>query len=137
MSLNRACLLGHLGADPELRTTPSGHRVSTLRIATDSSWTDKSGKKQETTEWHRVVVWGRLAEIAGEFLKQGRQVYVEGRLQTREWVDRSGLKRYSTEVVAHNLQLLGKRSREESESPDPALPDAALPAEVVAELERF
>jgi single-strand DNA-binding protein len=137
MSVNRATLLGHLGADPEMRTTASGQHVCTLRIATDSNWTDKSGKKQEATEWHRVVLWGRLAEIAEQYLKQGQQVYLEGRLQTREWLDRSGQKRYSTEIVAHNLQLVGRPARKESEQAEAGLAEAALPAEVIAELEKF
>lgn len=109
MSLNRACIIGNLGADPEVKTTSSGLRVATLSIATNSKWSDKDGKSQEATEWHRVVLWGRLAEIAGQYLKKGRQVYIDGRIQTRKWQDRSGQNRYSTEIVAHDMQLLGTK----------------------------
>jgi single-strand DNA-binding protein len=115
MSLNRACIIGNLGANPEVKTIPGGHRVTTLRIATNNKWTDKDGKSQETTEWHRVVVWGRLAEIAEQYLKKGRQVYIEGRIQTREWKDKSGEKHYSTEIIAHNMQMLGTKLKGESD----------------------
>lgn len=107
MSLNKAMLIGHLGADPEMRYTQSGTAVANLRIATNENWTDKSGQRQERTEWHRVVTFGRTAENVGKYLKKGRQVYIEGRLQTRDWEDRDGNKRYTTEIVANTITFLG------------------------------
>ncbi len=107
--VNKAILIGNLGADPEVRFTPGGQAVANFRIATSESWTDKSGQKQERTEWHRIVVWGKLAELCGEYLAKGRQVYVEGRLQTREWTDKEGKKNYTTEVVANQVTVLGGR----------------------------
>lgn len=107
MSLNKAMIIGHLGADPEMRYTQSGTAVANLRIATNENWTDKSGQRQERTEWHRVVTFGRTAENVGKYLKKGRQVYVEGRLQTRDWEDRDGNKRYTTEIVANTITFLG------------------------------
>ena len=107
MSVNKVILLGHLGADPEMRYTQSGTAVGNLRIATNETWTDKSGQRQERTEWHRVVTFGRTAENVGKYLKKGRQIYVEGRLQTRDWEDRDGNKRYTTEIVASNITFLG------------------------------
>jgi single-strand DNA-binding protein len=106
--INKVILIGNLGADPEVRFTPSGQAVANFRIATSESWTDKSsGQKQERTEWHRIVVWGKLGELCGQYLKKGRQCYIEGRLQTREWTDKEGKKNWSTEVVAQNVQFLG------------------------------
>jgi single-strand DNA-binding protein len=106
--INKVILIGNLGADPEVRFTPSGQAVANFRIATSESWTDKnSGQKQERTEWHRIVVWGKLGELCGEYLKKGRQCYVEGRLQTREWTDKENKKNYTTEVVANTVQFLG------------------------------
>ena len=105
--VNKVILIGNLGKDPEVRFTPSGAAVSNFNIATNESWTDKSGQKQERTEWHRIVVWGKLAELCGEYLKKGRQCYVEGRLQTREWTDKEGKKNYTTEVVAQSVRFLG------------------------------
>src|SRR5215831_2206646 len=107
--VNKVILVGNLGADPEVRFTPSGQAVANFRIATSESWTDKSGQKQERTEWHRIVVWGKLGELCGEFLAKGRQCYVEGRLQTREWTDKENRKNYTTEVVASNVVFLGGR----------------------------
>lgn len=107
--LNKAILIGNLGADPEVRFTPGGQAVANFRIATSESWTDKGGQKQERTEWHRIVVWGKLAELCGEYLAKGRQCYVEGRLQTREWTDKENKKNYTTEVVANNVVFLGAR----------------------------
>src|SRR5687768_14804676 len=107
--VNKAILIGNLGADPEVRFTPSGQPVANFRIATSESWNDKNGQKQERTEWHRIVVWGKLAELCGEYLKKGRQCYVEGRLQTREWTDKEGKKNYATEVVAQSVTFLGGR----------------------------
>ncbi|HYX93283.1 MAG TPA: single-stranded DNA-binding protein [Myxococcaceae bacterium] len=109
--VNKVILIGNLGAAPEVRFTPSGQAVANFRIATSESWTDKgSGQKQERTEWHRIVVWGKLAELCGEYLAKGRQCFVEGRLQTREWTDKEGKKNYTTEVVAQNVVFLGGRA---------------------------
>ena len=107
--VNKAILIGNLGADPEVRFTPGGQAVANFRIATSESWNDKAGQKQERTEWHRIVVWGKLAELCGEYLKKGRQCFVEGRLQTREWNDKEGKKNYTTEVVATQVTFLGQR----------------------------
>lgn len=109
-SVNKVILIGHLGADPEIRYTQGGAPVANLRVATNENWTNKNGQKEERTEWHRVVVWSKLAELAGQYLSKGRQVYIEGRLQTRSWDDKDGNKRYATEVVATNLQFLGGAS---------------------------
>lgn len=108
-SVNKVILIGNLGADPETRYLPSGDAVTNIRIATTETWKDKSGEKQEHTEWHRVAFFGRLAEIAGEYLKKGSPVYVEGRLQTRKWQDKDGQERYTTEIRADRMQLLGGR----------------------------
>ena len=109
-SLNRVMLIGNLGADPEMRYLPSGDAVANIRIATTESWKDKaSGEKKEETEWHRVSFFGKLAEITGEYLKKGSAVYVEGRIKTRKWQDKDGQDRYSTEVVADRMQMLGSR----------------------------
>ena len=109
--INKVILVGNLGQDPETRYQPSGGAVTNIRVATSESWSDKqSGEKKERTEWHTVVFFGRLAEIAGEYLKKGRQVYVEGSLRTRKWQDKnSGQDRYSTEIVANEMQMLGGR----------------------------
>lgn len=109
-SVNKVILVGNLGADPEIRYMPSGDPIANLRVATTDSYKDKSsGEKKETTEWHRVVMFNRLAEIAGQYLKKGSQVYLEGRIQTRKWTDKEGQERYSTEVVANEMKMLGKR----------------------------
>jgi single-strand DNA-binding protein len=105
-SVNKAILIGHLGADPEMRYTSSGTGVCELRLATNENWTDKNGQKQERTEWHRVIVWGKQGENCSKFLSKGRQVYVEGRLQTRSWEDKEGNKRYTTEVIANDVRFL-------------------------------
>jgi len=107
--VNKVILIGNLGADPEVRFTPGGQAVANFRIATSETWNDKNGQKQERTEWHRIVVWGKLAELCGEYLKKGRQCYVEGRLQTREWTDKENRKNYTTEVVANSVVFLGGR----------------------------
>jgi single-strand DNA-binding protein len=108
-SVNKVILIGNLGRDPETRYTTGGDAVTNIRIATTDTWKDKNGEKQERTEWHTVVFFGRQAEVAGEYLKKGRQVYVEGRLQTRKWQDKEGQDRYSTEIVADRMQMLGNR----------------------------
>jgi single-strand DNA-binding protein len=110
--VNKVILVGNLGADPEMRYTPSGAGVCEFRIATSESWNDKQGQKQERTEWHRVVVWGKRAEVCAKYLSKGRQVYIEGRLQTRTWDDKDGNKRYMTEVVANDVQFLGGGGKE-------------------------
>ena len=108
--INKVILVGNLGADPETRAMPSGTTVANLRIATSESWRDKqSGEQQERTEWHRVVLFGRLGEVAAEYLKKGSQVYIEGSLRTRKWQDKSGTERYSTEIVGNDMQMLGGR----------------------------
>ncbi len=106
-SVNKVIILGNLGRDPETRYTTGGDAVTNLNIATSEQWKDKSGEKQERTEWHRVVLFGRQAEIAGEYLKKGRSVYIEGRLQTRKYTDKDGVEKYSTEIVADRMQLIG------------------------------
>jgi len=105
--VNKAILIGRLGRDAELRFTQTGQPVSSLSLATDDQWTDKDGNKQKRTEWHRVSIWGKTAENLNKYLVKGKQIYVEGRLQTREWEDKDGVKRYTTEVVALTVQLLG------------------------------
>jgi len=108
--INKAIVVGNLGRDPEVRYSANGNAIANVTIATTDSWKDRqSGERQEKTEWHRVVFFGRLAEIAGEYLKKGSQVYVEGRLQTRKWEDRDGNERYTTEIVAADMQMLGGR----------------------------
>ena len=109
-SVNKVILVGNLGRDPEVRYTQSGQAVANFTLATTDRWTDKqTGEKQERTEWHRIVVWGKQAELARDYLSKGKQLYVEGRLQTREWEDRDGNKRQTTEVVCQNFQFLGRR----------------------------
>ena len=110
MSINKVILVGHLGKEPELRYTSSSMAVCNLSVATNESWTDKSGQKQEKTEWHRVVVWGKQAEHCNQYLSKGRQVYVEGQLQTRSWEDANNNKRYTTEINARTVQFLGGAS---------------------------
>jgi len=133
--INKVILIGRLGADPEIRYTPSGAEVATFRIATSESWTNKSGEKEERTEWHRIVAWRGLAKICGEFLSKGKLVYVEGRLRTRSWEDRDGNKRTTTEVEATDMKMLGgageggRKAREpEAESaPPPAKEEEDIP----------
>src|ERR1700689_3901615 len=106
--VNKVIIVGRLGGDPEVRYTPGGQAVAKLSVATSENWKDKEGQKQERTEWHRVVVWGKMAEVVGQHLTKGRQVYIEGRLQTRSWDDKTtGQKRYATEIVASTVQFLG------------------------------
>lgn len=105
-SVNKVILVGNLGKDPEVRYMPNGEAVANFSIATTDSWKDKEGQKQERTEWHNIVMYRRLAEIAGEYLKKGRPVYVEGRLQTRQW-EKDGVTRYTTEIIADSMQMLG------------------------------
>ena len=116
-SVNKVILIGNLGRDPEVRFMPNGDAVCNFSIATTENWKDKNGQKQEKTEWHNIVMYRKLAEIAGEYLKKGRPVYIEGRLQTREW-EKEGVKRYTTEIIADQMQMLGgKDSNQESNAP--------------------
>jgi single-strand DNA-binding protein len=126
--VNKVILIGNLGRDPELRYTPSGAAVANFTLATNESWTDKDGNTQEHTEWHRIVAWNRLAEICGEYLKKGSQIYVEGRVRTRSWEDKDGVKRYVTEVIAREIQMLGRRE-------GGAIPEPPPPADVVEDVE--
>ena len=105
-SVNKVILIGNIGSDPEVKTTPSGVQVANFSLATTESWTDKSGERQERAEWHRIVLWRRLAEVAGQYLKKGSKIYIEGKLQTRSWEDQNGQKRYTTEVVANSMEML-------------------------------
>ncbi len=119
MSVNKVILLGRLGQEPELKYTPSGAAVCNFSLATSETWNDKnSGQKQERTEWHRVVVWGKLAELCNQYLAKGRQAFVEGRLQTRSWEDKTGQKRYTTEINATTVQFIGGQAGAGSSSYD-------------------
>ena len=109
-SVNKVILIGNLGRDPEVRYMPDGAAIANISVATTDVWKDKGGEKQERTEWHRIAFFGKLAEVAGEYLKKGSQVYVEGRLQTRKWQDKDGQDRYTTEIVAERMQMLGSRA---------------------------
>ncbi len=116
-SVNKVIIIGNLGRDPETRYMPDGGAITNISVATTDKWKDKTGEMQEKTEWHRVAFFGKLAEIAGEYLKKGSQVYVEGRLQTREW-EKDGVKRYTTEIVANQMQMLGSRQGMGGGAPD-------------------
>ncbi len=130
--VNKAILIGNLGNDPDIRYTASGAAVANISLATAESWKDKeTGEKQDRPEWHRVVFFGRLAEIVGEYLRKGSQIYVEGRLQTRKWQDKEGRDRYTTEIVANEMQMLGSRSGGATnfeQSPPPAKEEVTAPA---------
>ncbi|HEX9636903.1 MAG TPA: single-stranded DNA-binding protein [Acidobacteriota bacterium] len=131
-SVNKVILVGNLGADPELRYTQSGKAIANFRIATSRKFKGADGQLQEQTEWHRIVAWDKLAEIVGEYLSKGRSVYVEGRLQTRQWQDKEGQKRFTTEIVAENLQMLGSRGEGGGARPAPR-PQAQAAAESAEE----
>src|SRR6478609_8565754 len=124
MSVNKVILVGRLGQNPEVKYTPSGAAVANFSVATNESWTDKSGQKQERTEWHRVVVWGKLAELCSQFLVKGRQVYLEGRLQTRQWQDKDGQTKYTTEIQAQTVQFLGGTAGAQAGAPERSSRDA-------------
>ena len=129
-SVNKVILIGNLGKDPELRYTPNGTAVGNFNIATTEVWTDKSGEKQTRTEWHRIVTWGKLAETCGEFLSKGKQVFVEGSIQTRSWDDKEGNKRTTTEIRAQRVVMLGKaeeRSVEEADTSQEPVEDSEVP----------
>jgi single-strand DNA-binding protein len=109
--INKVILVGHLGSNPEVKTIGSGQQVAQFNIATSENWMDKNGQRQERTEWHRVVFWGKQAELCGKYLSKGRQVYIEGKLQTRQWEDAQGQKRYTTEIIGNSIQFLGGGDR--------------------------
>ena len=120
-SVNKVIIVGNLGRDPEIRTFPSGDQVANVTVATTDKWKDKqTGEMKEATEWHRIVFNGRLAEIAGQYLRKGSQVYVEGSLRTRKWTDQSGVEKYSTEIRADQMQMLGSKQEGEGRAPSPA-----------------
>ena len=127
-SVNKVILIGHLGAKPEVKYLPSGNGVAELRLATNDVWTDKQGQRQERAEWHRVVVWGKTAESCAKYLDKGRQIYVEGRLQTRSWDDKDGNKKYMTEVVATPVHFLGPGPGGERGERSDVAPRAQAPA---------
>lgn len=127
--VNKVILIGRLGTDPEIRYTQQGSAVANFNIATSENWTDKAGEKQEKTEWHRIVVWGKVAELCSQYLAKGRQVFVEGRLQTRQWEDKDGGKRYTTEVVANTVQFLDRgQDKSAGSSPDLHTPELNAPS---------
>ena len=118
-SVNRVTLIGYLGQDPEIRYTASGDAVANISMATGEQWKDKDAGKQEKTEWHRIVLFGRIAEVCGEYLKKGSQAYFEGKLQTRKWTDKEGQDRYTTEIVAFTMKMLGGRTESVGNRPPP------------------
>lgn len=126
-SVNKVILIGNLGKDPEIRHTPGGAAVANFSLATNEAWNNREGQREERTEWHRVVAFGKLAEICGQYLKKGKQVYVEGRLQTRAWDDRDGNKRYTTEIVASTMTMLGRAGEGPSESYAPPIEEGGFP----------
>ncbi|MBI5966448.1 MAG: single-stranded DNA-binding protein [Deltaproteobacteria bacterium] len=117
--INKVIFIGRLGADPEIRYTPSGAEVATFRIATSETWTNKNGEKEERTEWHRIVAWRGLAKICGEYLSKGKLVYIEGRLRTRSWEDRDGNKRFTTEIEATDMKMLGGVGEQDRKAKEP------------------
>jgi single-strand DNA-binding protein len=129
--VNKVILVGRLGKDPEVRYTPSGVAVANFPMATSREWKDKNtGEKQEETEWHRIVAWRRLGEICGEYLKKGSQIYIEGRLQTRSWEDQDGNKRWTTEIIAQNMQMLDSQGKGGSDAYGGAVPPPEEPINV-------
>jgi single-strand DNA-binding protein len=126
--VNKAILVGNLGADPEMRYTPSGTAVANFNIATSETRKNKEGQKETQTEWHKIVAFGRLAEICGEYLSKGKQVYVEGRIQNRTWEDRDGNKRYTTEIIINTMQMLGSREGARADAPQGGPPESDAPA---------
>jgi len=129
MSVNKAILVGRLGKDPETRFTSGGQAVATFNMATDSSYKDRNGERQKRTEWHRIKAWGKLAEIVQQYLKKGSLVFIEGRIETREWQDKEGVKRYTTEIVANEMRMLGSRADGMAASAGAAAPAGASRAE--------
>ncbi len=128
-SLNKILLIGHLGRDPEVRYTPDGAAVATFGLATSENWTDKNGSRQEHTEWHNIVAWGKLADLCKKYLVKGRQVYIEGRVRSRDWTDREGNKRRTTEVIASQIVLLGSRTQSADAGVQPMEPASRTSAE--------
>ena len=132
-TVNKVILVGRLGADPQLRYTPSGRANASFNLATNAVWKDQEGNQQERTDWHRITAWGKLAEIMGEYLKKGSSVYIEGSLRTRSYEDANGVKKYITEVNASEMVMLGKKSEgvspDESQPEEPDVPEAAAEAE--------
>lgn len=124
-SVNKVILIGNLGKDPETRYMPNGDAVTTITLATTDTWKDKNGDKQHKTEWHRVVFYRNLAEIAGEYLKKGRPVYVEGRLETKKWTDKQGVERYAIQIVADSMQMLGGKPAASEQNDQPSTPASA------------
>ncbi len=122
--VNKAMLIGRLGKDPEVRYTPDGTMVTNFNLATDEQWKDKSGEKVQKTEWHRIVTFGKLAEICGNYLVKGKLIFVEGRIQTRSWEDKDGVKRFTTEIIASNMQMLD--SKAQSKADDSSLETSSL-----------
>ncbi len=125
--VNKVIIVGRLGQDPEVKTIPGGNTVAKLSVATSENWTSREGKKEERTEWHRVVVWGKLAELCGKYLTKGRQVYLEGKIQTRSWEDQQGQKRYTTEVVANQVQFLSNSNGATTGSHSNSSGDESMP----------
>jgi single-strand DNA-binding protein len=131
--LNKVILIGNLGRDPEVRYTPGGLAIANFSIATSDNWSNKNGEKETRTEWHRIVAFGKLGEICGEYLSRGKQVYIEGRLQTREWEDKEGIKRYTTEIIASQMLMLGSKdsadtargsvNMQKPDMPEPSFPN--------------
>lgn len=124
-SVNKVILIGNLGKDPEFKYTPGGQAVATFSLATTERFADKGGQRQERTEWHNIVAWGKLAELSNQYLKKGRSVYIEGRITTRSWDDKDGVKKYKTEIVANTLQFIGGPSSGANNSPDPEFSQSA------------
>ena len=136
MNLNKAMVIGNLVRDPEIKTTPSGQSVASFSIATNFVWTDQSGQKQEKAEFHNIVAWRRLAEICGQYLKKGSKIYIEGRLQTRDWVGQDGIKKYRTEIVAENMIMLdskGGSGNFQGQAPAPAQSQAPAQTQTPSE----
>ena len=125
--VNKCLIIGRLGGDPEVRFTPQGHAVANFTVATSESWKDQQGQMQERAEWHRIVLYKRLAEIAGEYLRKGSKIYVEGKLRTHEWQDKNGQKRYTTEIVCHEMQMLDGKPQDQQTSNPGAQPQSSTP----------
>ena len=134
MAVNKVILIGNLGRDPEIRYTTGGQAVANFTLATTERYTNKAGERQEDTEWHRIVTWGRLAEICGEYLTKGRMVYIEGTIRTRSWEDKEGNTRYTTEIVARNMQMLGGQG---GRTEAPAAADEKVPGDFDIEDDSF
>lgn len=134
MNLNKAMIIGNLTRDPEIRTTPSGQTVASFAVATNFVWTDQSGQKRDKAEFHNVVAWRRLAEICGQYLKKGSKIYIEGRMQTRDWVGQDGIKRYRTEIIAENMIMLDRPAG--AGNPANRFEEPPMPSEPVIDVEQ-